>query len=632
MTIDTTLAHPTTDEPMPASLSINGEVVVYAALAIFSLLMRVVQLGAVPLSAPELPRAIAAWQFVYPVRDAPAYLADSAIMQLLQGGAFSGLGAGEYGARIATAIAGVLLVLSPLLFRDMLGRARTAVFSLFLALSPVLLATSRFSSPVIWETLLVIVGLWTLKQYITHGENGYALATAVLFAGSALLAGPTGHVSVLIAMTALPLPFIGRLMEVEGVQAQPHDEPWYMRWPWLPSLALSALVVVAVSTSLMLNLSGLNAVGQALENGLLGWVTPVTGGPQFFGLSASIFYELPMWIFGLAGVIHLSRRMRIQFIDAYLLALLLVTFVVSLFYVGTGAEHALWFAVPLAGLASCFVPSLFDEDGTAIWYGGLLTVDEMTEWDVPGWSKGIVAAVTVLIVSVVTLHLRTVARLTLLAGTLDAAFISARWSLLIALVLLLLLVFGSFTAASFIGSRATLRGIVIGLLASALWSSFGTGWQITKTAANNPVELWHATAVGPEVFLLRETLLELSERETDGFPQVPVVAVTDDTTVDAVVWALRDFENTTYSPTLAGARGAPIIIAPAIDLEPDFAGNYVGQTFVLTRRWDMSTLTLVGFPAWWLQQRTRVPAQPVGEVVLWLRQDIYAGLANQGER
>ncbi|MEL6268709.1 MAG: hypothetical protein AAFR22_02780, partial [Chloroflexota bacterium] len=78
------------------------------------------------------------------------------------------------------------------------------------------------------------------------------------------------------------------------------------------------------------------------------------------------------------------------------------------------------------------------------------------------------------------------------------------------------------------------------------------------------------------------------------------------------------------------ARSEPVVITPVYAEDPDLGGNYVGQTVIVSRDWDASTLSLQGFGAWWYQRNTRVPPQVAQEAVLWLRQDIYDGVAVDG--
>ena len=81
------------------------------------------ELDTVPMGADEARQALAAYRGL-PDSPGGSLSAESPLNYWLQQIAFSLLGSGEATARLFTALGGALLGLSPLLFRDLLGRAR----------------------------------------------------------------------------------------------------------------------------------------------------------------------------------------------------------------------------------------------------------------------------------------------------------------------------------------------------------------------------------------------------------------------------------------------------------------------------------------------------------------------------
>jgi len=73
-----------------------------------------------------------------------------------------------------------------------------------------------------------------------------------------------------------------------------------------------------------------------------------------------------------------------------------------------------------------------------------------------------------------------------------------------------------------------------------------------------------------------------------------------------------------------------VILAPPAAEPPDLGGSYLGETFILQRDWNPNTLNFWQVGAWWFQRKTRVPGQPLQEVVLWVRQDVYNGVPFPG--
>ncbi|HRL14638.1 MAG TPA: hypothetical protein PKX07_22330, partial [Aggregatilineales bacterium] len=67
-----------------------------------------------------------------------------------------------------------------------------------------------------------------------------------------------------------------------------------------------------------------------------------------------------------------------------------------------------------------------------------------------------------------------------------------------------------------------------------------------------------------------------------------------------------------------GALGMDLDAPP-----PDLGGNYAGQHFTIKRVWDTASMTLLDFPAWLLQRRTRAAAQDAQSVILWVRADVF---------
>lgn len=619
------------EQPDSPALTITLEGVVYAFLVTVVLLMHVLRLGIVPLTVAEVPRALATWQAAQPNIE-QAVLPDSALLQLAHMLSFTIFGTTEAASRAPTALVGFMLVFTPLLFRDLFGRGRTLVMVILLACSPVLLASSRLDSPVIWQMFFAVLKLWAIYRWVVTGQAAFAVLATVLLVTTALLTGPTGYVVALLLIAAL-------LVAERFARERNTDEDTptlndVMRgWAWLPGLGLSVLIVIAVATGFMLYPAGLNALAQTIGAGLAGWVQPVTDAPLFFGLTASFFYEAVFWLFAGIGVYWLRRRDDIAFTDVFFAVWFVVGVIALLLYRGTTASHALWLTLPMAGLASYAVGRILeDTDDGFIWYAEDDGYNSVFGMSVPMWARWVIAATGALLFSLVLMHLGWFSRELLTANfTLAPSDILAKLGLplLSSGFVISMLVVWIFAFASFFGMPETLRGGAVGLLVVGLFTSLGTGWQLSVSRADNPVEFWHTQAHGEEVFILRETLLELAERETEGFPQLEMAVIVDDVNIrenGIIAWVLRDFESAIYVRDVSAAQGQPVVLAPATQNPPDLGGNYVGQSLVITRDWDANELLPQGVPAWYFQRRTRTQPLPSQEVVLWLRQDVYDGV------
>jgi len=126
--------------------------------------------------------------------------------------------------------------------------------------------------------------------------------------------------------------------------------------------------------------------------------------------------------------------------------------------------------------------------------------------------------------------------------------------------------------------------------------------------------------------LLRETLLDVAKREARGFPMMTVAVSAPEDGV--VAWLLRDF--TQVHPITSGAdvSDEDVVLLPQ-QSEASATGleeTYVGQDFLLRRSWSLDELRWTHLLLWWLQRETPTTGIPTDTVVLWLRQDVYAGI------
>ncbi len=614
-------------------LTVSLEWVAYLVLIVLALILRVAELDTVPLTAREATEALAAWRTLHPLADVSAPISQSPILFALHSLSLTLFGGSESFLRIATALGGVLLIASPLLFRDMLGRTRTFLLSLLLFCSPILFAASRLDTPAVWAMLAAVLGLWALWRWWLSSQRGFALVASGFFGAVVLLTDPAGFVLALILLAAGYIALTWEQSDEPDEAENLHVRERFRQWPWLASLLVIVLVTVAVATLLMSYTPGLSAVSELLGRGLAGLTQPRPNAPPLFPLISALFYEPFLWVFGVFGVWLAARRGEMTLVERFFSAWLVLAGVASLIYRGAGPEHALWLIIPAAGLAS-WTFSLILEDVTHPFL------------DVPRWSKWLLALTMMALLAIFAINLQGVGRsllrtpegsiLTLVQGygerismslfgeSAGQAIAVDPVNMIWALIALALILLGGFLAASLWGATATLRGGALGLLLFGLVTSLGSGWSIAVTHVEDPAELWHVEATGREVFLLRETLAEVGERETRGQPELPIYALVDPNGIGG--WILRDYINTTYINDASEARGQEIALLPLAAESPDLAGDYVGQEFIVSRVWRPQTLQGFDFVAWWAQRRTRVPAVPDQTLVLWLRQDVYNGV------
>ena len=622
--------------PRPATVSI--EAVVYVALGVFVLLLYLLRLGIVPLTPSEITPALAAWQAVSGADvTAPA---SSALPHLARMFTLSALGTGEVAVRVPTALAAFALVFSPLLFRDVFGRARTLIMVVLLACSTVTLASARLSSPVVWQMLFGVLTLRALWDYAKSRTVAASVATAVSLAVTVLLTGATGQVVALVLLVAA-------VTAVRLHNSQPADTPLRdaaREWAWLPSLSAAALVTVIAATGMMVYPAGMDAVAQAVGDGLFGWIRPAESAPLFAAVLASLVYEPHLWLFGIIGG-YMARRQDALRLPRPLLAHLGELSPPSLGFSTREPrpEHALWLTLPLmAGLASLPIEAAFQHEDGPLWYQEGDVNGNVFGLVVPAWSRWVIAGVTAVLLSLVLMHIGWLSR-TLLTANFSAGVNLTTLTPLGApfffvVIMLLLFVLSGFTAASLYGTGATLRGGAIGvLIIVALFASLGSGWQVAVTRADDPRELWHTPA------LLMVRMCSCSVRHSMSWPTAKLAASPN---LRSSSWrTAKPSPTTTASRGCCGAsrtrclsRPCPApsrmksLSRPKWTKRPNLRGNYVGQRFTLGQTWSLGDLTAQGVPAWWFQRQTQTQPTPAQIVVLWVRQDVYDGVNSNETR
>jgi hypothetical protein len=611
----------------PRAGVITLEMVVYAALALLALVLRLADLAAIPLTEVEARQALSAWNVLRPETLGQVAVTPSPLLFALQAISFNVLGGNEFAARVLTALAGVCLVLSPLLFRDALGRTRALLLSVILTFSPVLLLASRFSSPVIWSLLLAVLGLWALRRFRDARRPGYTLLATALFAGVIFLTDPG---SVLLALTLLGAIILTGILtradESESLEGPPSSIGYEMRstfegWPLSRSLGLAALLVVLVATCFLTYQPGLSNVGELLASGTRALTTAQPGAPRLYALLVSLFYEPFLWAFGLIGALVAWRR-GLTAVDRFFALWLLLGVIATILFVGATPAHALWLTVPLAALASRAVSALLEDDTRGIWH-------------FPRWSRWLLAGITMGLMAMFSISLQSFARnLSRVDPNVGLQFTQPDilGSVVVMIVVGLFFIVGFFLAVSVWDTATAARGAALGLLIFGAFTSLGAGWNAAVPHADNPVELWHLQSTTQDAPLLRETLFDIAKRTTRGFPSLTVTVAGEDSGI--LGWLLRDFDTVSYVRFDSEADGEPVVLTitdtPG-DIESDLGGNYVGQDFMVKRNWSIDSLRTYDLLDWWLRRETPIKGAPAETIVLWLRQDIYAGTQPTGQ-
>ncbi len=639
------------------SLSIDAEWLAYVGLALLALFLRVTMLDVTPLSDGEAQQALHAWHTVED--DAPGSFARSSspLTYLAQLAAFSLAGASELTTRLASALAGLALALTPLLFRDGLGRTRTFIWAVLLSLLTTPLAASRYAEGASFILLFTILAVWMIRRYwySTRLRDAYwatAFVTAML-----LLSGPSGVPLLLVLLVAGWLAVWRTALSAPQRLELPGDDILQLavmrtrEFPFTKVLLVPLLLVASTATLLMLNPSGLSTVGQLIESAISGSIHSQSASGTRLGLAVLLLQEPLLILFALGGAWLLWKHGDVTYVDRFAAAWAALGAIGLLLYPGAGPADALWVVVPLSLLASYGVTQLLvNRRVVVLWSSGDENDDESQSesgsllyttqyW----WAKWAISAAVLMCLFILSVQFMQVARL--LAAVPSGTGVSELVGLLsepsqlrLAQGLGLLLASGIIAAivfllvANFWGLGTCLQGTGIGYFVFLLLSGLGGAWQASVADTHNPDGLWREVAVAEDAYLLRDSLFELAERHSSGFPALELAIVADEGGIiredGLMAWLARDFPNADFVRASGAVDGRKTIITADDPAQTSaISGNYVGQRFVLRRRLLLNDLDRWNLPALWAQGQLDAEQFEEEAVILWLRQDVYAGVA-----
>ncbi|MCY3782119.1 MAG: hypothetical protein OXG78_17525 [Chloroflexi bacterium] len=637
---------------------IPAEWLAYAAVAMLSLWLRVTLLDTVPITDFEAKQSLHARHTLED--DAPGEFVSARspltyITQLLM---FSLGGASEFNARIGTALAGFALALTPLLFRSSLGLTRTFLWTVLLSFLTVPLAASRAADGTSFMLLFTVLAVWMIRRYWYSQRMRDAAWASVFVTFMLLLSSPSGIPLFIILIasgwlavwrTALSAP---QRLELPGDDILQLAVKQLKVFPFARILAIPFFVAAVSATLFMLNPSGLRTISQLIETSSSGISSSASTDGIPLGFATLILQEPLLIVFACGGAWLLWKHGDVTYVDRFAAAWAALGTLGLMLYPGARASDALWVVLPLSLLASYGITQLIVNRRVMIlrWRPdpdidvedeGMLYTTQF--W----WAKWAISAGVLLCLFVISVQFMQVARLlgslpagsslgevmTLLGEAPQLRLLQGLGLLIMTSIVSLILFL---MVANFWGLGTCLQGTGIGFFWVLLISGLGGAWQATVHNAEIPDGLWREHAVARDAYLLRDTLYELADRETSGFPTVDIAIVTDDHGVvndsGLLAWLVRDFPNARFENFAAAAAGERIVLMRDAEHEAsDLASDYVGQRFILRRRSSLAKIDVWDMAAWWSQGRLDRSIIEDETVILWLRQDVYNG-ANPADR
>jgi len=637
-----------------------AEWLAYLCLALLALLLRVAELDNLPLGDAEVGNALHAWHSIEDDAPGRTSAASSPLTYISQLLTFSLLGANEFSARIVPMLAGFALTLTPLLFRDHLGRTRTFVWACLLSLLAIPIASSRTADGSSFMLLFALLAVWMVRRYWYSQRLSDARWSFLLVTLMTVLSSPSGIPLLIVMLVAGWLAVWRTAISAPQRLDLPGDDILQLAMRRLRAFPLgqTAFVPLAVlglvATGFMLNPAGLRTVSQLIAEALTGITQSSAIDGTRLGLAALLAHEPLLIVFALGGAWLLWRHGDVTYIDRFAAAWALIGALALLLYPGARPADAMWVVLPLTLLASYGITQLMvDRRVVILWdddEGEERIAGEIGDSDLYStaywWVKWLIGTVVLTLLLILSVQFMQAARLMLelpadaglgeaLALLADSRFLRLLHSLgmlLLTLIVLIAVCLLLALLANYWGSGTCLQGIGLGFLGLMLLSGLGGGWGIAAADPTVPDGLWRQRAISGDGKLLQSTLHELSARQTGGFPLLDLTVVEDHAhgigREGMLAWLLRDYVNARFVPSALQAAGEPIVLMADDDAQSaQLHGDYVGQRFVLGRSWSWTQQSVWDMPAWWTQTGRR-PVSDFSEdaLIVWLRQDVYDGV------
>lgn len=506
---------------------------------------------------------------------APAYLHPTAALM-------GTMGARDSVARMIPALAGIGLLLLPLLLIRRMGWLRLLVALPLLAISPTLLTTSRTAGGEGLAALGIALAVSLMARSDRPGPmEGAGFGVGV---GLGLLSGPS-------FWTGLLGLGVGFLLE----RVLSREEERHSALPvgvWLRRGAPAALLTFLVVGSWFgSRLGGLGDPLTAAGDWFTGWTV---GGELPWitsGLLLPIYEPLLLVLGAVAIVLHFGGERGEWGAPIYWALGSLLAF---LLYPARSPADLIWVVLPGIVAISAVIETLLERTGS------------------------LARPESVYLLTAVVLGLLTFAHLELEAADAGLGFSGiaqnqqvgyAALALLFALFLLLLFGFGW----SWLETGLALGlSLTVALAAQTLAGS----WRLNfDEGAARARELWRPHTNTTVVRLLEENLEALANAHVGRADGLSVDVHGEAT--PTLAWILRAQE-----PPSTGDRGSPspVVLAPE-GSDPPLAADYLGQAFALTERQGWSGALPPRFFSWWLDREAPTERE---RWVLYVRTDVAA--------
>jgi hypothetical protein len=556
------------------------EGLLYTLAFFLALGLRLAQLGAMPLTDVEAAPALQALHIAQSLKPAlspqPLYILSTSILFFLYGGGTNFL------ARLVPALAGSVLVFSPILF-DRIKPRPSLILAFFIALDPGLSAISRqAASPILAITFLIFAWGFFSKNKTT---------LAGIFAALACLSGPSiwaGLLGLGITWAVLQSIKARRSSEVDSQVEEFETSSINLRESVREALLPFLITFITAGTLFFAVPNGISAALASIAAFIQTWFFPsnIPAGRLF--LSLPVYQPLGL-LLGLFAVIRGWRKGSRRIIP--LSIWFLVSLLLAIFAPSRQVTDLAWTLIPLGALAALELVRNIDihpEERnevagviiltTLLWifawfnFSGLIWHPQnSTEYSIGFW---ILTGVLFLIV-------------------LSLLLVAAGWSKHIARV-------------------GGTWGMVLGLGVLGLAGTIGSAGL---RGLNHP-EMWWLPSIPDQPGLLLSTINDLSDWGLGNKNSAAVVITGVNS--PALEWVLREHQ-VILAKTLDVSSAPDFVITP-VETDPKLVSAYRGQDF----SWRQSPLWENAQPMDWVRWISLREMPQSGEtIIVWAREGLF---------
>lgn len=573
---------------------ITVEVVLYIAVGLAALLLRIVNVQARPLTPMEAQTAAAAWEFL---NGQIVTTYTSPFLFTLNWLTFFLFGASDLSARLVPAALSTLLVFIPLLARAALGRKGTFFAALLITFSPTLVFFGRSlagADLAVGGALAALILFW---QYRATG-NTRALYFASALAALSLTADATAFTVLLAGGIYLTIEWATQKRAGQANERVQENSGGLLHLPLVRAAILFAATYLLSATTFLLNRDGLGVAFNLLGE----WFGALSVIGNFVSpLNWLLAYEPLLLIFGIAAIALVVTLRGERPKNVELLRLVSAIAIVSFFWytlVGNLAPFSIvTITLPLAILTGWFVGTLLDRAQNDIQTsGGWRT---MLSGEVP------VCVMFMTLAALVYLQVATFLQQSQFSSALDALYDllnlnaaqaslpAAALTILIITVLLLGIFIGLSILLIGIARTATLLALTILVLLS--FGMLRATWLLNFSTAEPLREILAPTQTPLQVRdLVRD--LEFYSEARNGDPHIIQIAASPE--LGAVGrWYLRAFQNVQWTNNLSALGNAQAILTSASSPPP---GNWMGQQYRIGTQWELGDANGMALWKWFI--------------------------------